>query len=237
MQTGEIVELKEYKPEIENGLANLSPRSEVAVITMLGSLCPVTLGHVQAFVEARKMLVDADGPFAFAEAIGFIGLNGDSHVALKLKAKGQSSLCMADRAKLISLATMELQWLSYSPARFHGTVEQLHKRWPHLTFVQYSLNGADDVLRYRKWRSAGPANRFITMGRPGDTERLAEEVQREQQRPDPQYFVLGPELPDISSTAARTALNGLDMDVLARLLHPSVTQWCIVNGAFSNLKA
>lgn len=32
----------------------------VAVVTLLGSLCPITLAHVQAFDEARKLLLLLD---------------------------------------------------------------------------------------------------------------------------------------------------------------------------------
>ncbi len=37
--------------------ARLPPGSPVAVVSMVGSLCPVTLAHIQAYHEARAMLL------------------------------------------------------------------------------------------------------------------------------------------------------------------------------------
>ena len=49
--------------KLDGVLANVEPGSRVGVVTMLGSLCPVTLGHVQAFVEARRLLLGEAGGF------------------------------------------------------------------------------------------------------------------------------------------------------------------------------
>ena len=165
--------LEGCKHDTELSLAGLPPGSQVAVITMLGSLCPITLGHVQGFIEARKALVGD----SFADAIGLIALYQDYQVASKLAATGQESLCMADRAELVSIATSELPWLGYC-SRSRRVIDQLRQRWPQLAFIEYSSNGADDVLimKYEKWQYAAPNSRFITMGRPGDTEWLDEFV-------------------------------------------------------------
>ena len=45
--------------KLDGILANVEPGSRVGVVTMLGSLCPITLGHVQAFVEARRLLLNS----------------------------------------------------------------------------------------------------------------------------------------------------------------------------------
>ena len=89
-------------------------------------------------------------------------------------------------------------------------------------------------MKYEKWQYAAPNSRFITMSRPGDTERLDEAVSRD--KPDPRYFVMGPELPGVSSTRARDALNTLDTEVLHQLLNPGVKQWCIDRQAFARAK-
>merc|ERR1712050_257152 len=49
---------------------------------------------------------------------------------------------------------------------------------------------------------------------------------------DRRNCILGPELPDISSTAVREALGRLDMEALESMLHPSVAQWCLDNGVY-----
>jgi hypothetical protein len=74
--------------------------ARVAVCTMQGSLCPVTLGHINMFVEARALLCDTHprtsalrprpkGLHKYYTMVGFIYLNGDQHVRSKLAAKGQ----------------------------------------------------------------------------------------------------------------------------------------------------
>ena len=51
-------------PQLESEAHALSAQLEcleqgtrVAVVTLLGSLCPITLGHVQGFEEARRILL------------------------------------------------------------------------------------------------------------------------------------------------------------------------------------
>merc|ERR1719235_2450453 len=53
--------------------------STVAVVSMLGSICPITLAHVQCYEEARKLLLDqtpaVPRPEAlepFAACVGFL---------------------------------------------------------------------------------------------------------------------------------------------------------------------
>ena len=47
---------------------------------------------------------------------------------------------------------------------------------------------------------------------------------------DAGYLVMGPELPDISSSAAREALARGDRARAAALLHPAVLEWCEKHG-------
>ena len=68
------------------------------------------------------------------------------------------------------------------------------------------------------------------MGRPGDTERVLAGARDAGLDLDDGNFVMGPELPNISSTAARAALAQKDMPALKRLLHPRVAAWCLENG-------
>lgn len=221
----------------EECLQNVAPGQNVAIIRMVGSFCPFTLGHAQAFIEARRILVDPESKYrpaqleSFSEAIGFIGLNGDGHVAHKLAAKGESSLTCKKREHLIELATADVPWLGTCGSL--RSTSKLEERWPHINFVSFYLNGADDVVKYAKWRSASAKNRYITMGRPGDTNKVIRGVSKMGSKsPDPQHFIIGPELPDISSTLARQAIREARMDVLEGLLHPDVAAWCVADGAF-----
>jgi len=60
-------------------LDELPAGASVAVVTLLGSLCPITRGHVAAFEEARRQMRAGSGRLEpFQECIGFISLNGDT---------------------------------------------------------------------------------------------------------------------------------------------------------------
>eukprot|EP00443_Scrippsiella_acuminata_P018117 CAMPEP_0115246836 /NCGR_PEP_ID=MMETSP0270-20121206/41236_1 /TAXON_ID=71861 /ORGANISM="Scrippsiella trochoidea, Strain CCMP3099" /LENGTH=231 /DNA_ID=CAMNT_0002662071 /DNA_START=100 /DNA_END=795 /DNA_ORIENTATION=- len=212
----------------------LPARTEVAVVTLLGSLCPVTRGHVQGFLEAREVLLGRseltpEGLECFGQVVGFISLNSDRHVGQKMMQKGQALLDIRTRQHLVKLAIEEYTWLA-TERREGESLEQLKQRWPQLRFVHFRMNGADDVANHRKWVMSDAQNRFITMGRPGFTEKVVHGMTTD--NVDPRHFILGPELPDISSTAVREALGRRDMEALEQLLHPSVAQWCLSKGAY-----
>merc|ERR1719336_497252 len=61
---------------------------------------------------------------------------------------------------------------------------------------------------------------MITMLRPGSSDAIRKAVAGAKVAPE--HFLLGPELPDISSTAAREASARGDIDALLVLLHPAV---------------
>lgn len=212
-------------------LAQLPAGSNVAVVTMLGSLCPVTLSHVASFVEARSLLLNESSHprparlETFAEVLGFVSLNDDFHVARKLRQNGLASLDRASRLHLVQLAVADLPWMGCE-AHEGISLARLSQRWPQLRFWEFTMNGADDVVKYRKWAWAGPNRRFLTMGRPGSTAQVLEGMRAAGIDPDDGHFVLGPELQDISSTAARRALAAGDELAVARMLHPDVADWC-----------
>ena len=61
------------------------------------------------------------------------------------------------------------------------------------------MNGADDVLKYRKWESACPQRRMITMSRPGFDAELTEQLRAAgMPAAGTTDFVRGPEMPDCS---------------------------------------
>lgn len=223
------------RPSFGPILDALPKGSRVALVTMVGSLCPVTLGHVQGFLEARRIFLGEKGVprpkhlEAFDEVVGLLALNSDGHVRGKLAQMGEQYLCYEERRRLVELATADYLWLEYD-AREFGRLEH---RWPALEFVHYSLNGADDVLKYRKYTWGGPRSRYITMGRPGDTAGVRKGMEKAGVDPERGYFILGPELPDISATAARRKLrSGEDEAGLQELLHPDVINWCKTNGPY-----
>jgi len=142
---------------------------------------------------------------------------------------------------LIERATSNQPWVAPLVRRGDGfkpntadtheaAVAYLTSCYPSLTFVTWWLNGADDVVKYKKWEKAGENSRRITMGRPGDTEAVAAAIQ---QTPlDPNHFLLGPEMPDVSSTKVRALLRARDDRALTDMLHPAVMAWCYENSPY-----
>jgi len=220
--------------EIAPLLDKLAAGTHVAVVTLLGSLCPVTLGHIQGFLEARKILLAEPGVRrparleAFGEVLGFISLNGDGHVGRKVAAQAQRALDMDQRRHLVSLATEEYPWIQQE--RNEGrTLSELTSWWSQLNFVHFCMNGADDVVKYRKYSWSSPRNRFITMGRPGYTEAVVEGIRDSQIDVEAGYFILGPQLEDVSSSAVREALVQGNDAALRGLLNERVADWCLAN--------
>jgi len=227
--------------KVDAVLENLADGTKVGVVTLLGSLCPVTLGHVQAFEEARKILLAEPGVArparleTFGEVLGFVSLNGDRHVGSKLRQKGEACMDLATRWHLVELALEDHGWMELE-GREGSTIDSLRARWPGLEFVHFCMNGADDVVRYRKYAWASPRARFITMGRPGFTGKVLEGMASCGVDPEAGHFILGPELPDISSTRARQALAASDFQTLEHMLHPRVIDWCLRSGPYSSGK-
>ena len=221
-------------------LAELPMGTNVAVVTLLGSLCPITTGHTQTFEVARRLLLQEseDGKEAllrpaalerFGEVVGFISLNGDRHVEAKLTKKKQPSLDIQQRRHLVNLATSGWNWIGQED-REGSCLQTLRSCMPHLTFIHFFMNGADDVRKYRKWTWADANNRYLTFGRPGDTDAVVNAALRDHIDLDAGYFVMGPELPDVSSTDARIALARGDVVQARRHLHPPVLEWLLAQG-------
>mmetsp|Transcript_70228 Transcript_70228/g.142160 ORF Transcript_70228/g.142160 Transcript_70228/m.142160 type:complete len:247 (-) Transcript_70228:18-758(-) len=211
----------------------------VAVVTMTGSCCPITDAHCMAFDCARELLLGTDerrpvAPETFGEVLGLLSLNGDKHVGEKLRMKGLPAISYWDRAELTTLATSERPWMDFNPLREPHAVQALQHRWVNLRFIRYALNGADDVCKFQKWRGCTEHRRSITMGRPGFTKQVIDGARRHGVPLDTGYFIVGPELPDISSTAVRQALQEEHgkppeeaLERLTGLLHPRVAAWLL----------
>merc|ERR1712100_1017821 len=99
-------------------LGGLPPKSKVAVITMTGSCCPVTLAHIHCFIAAKQIFLgEAERPReleTFDAALGFLSLNPDSHVRWKMSQKGEKAISFRDRAHLVELATDSYMWMSFN---------------------------------------------------------------------------------------------------------------------------
>ncbi|CAJ1330384.1 unnamed protein product [Effrenium voratum] len=211
--------------------------SLVAVVTMTGSCCPITRAHSLAFESSRDLLLRPRAASErYTEVLGLLSLNGDRHVGEKLRSKGQEPIPLVQRGELVRLAAQDLPWMDLNPGREHSVAEELQTAFPRLRFHRFAMNGADDVYKYQKWRSCGPERRMITMGRPGFTAKVLEHAQREKVL-DQGYFLMGPELPDISSTAVRLALKENDGAALETLLHPKVAAWLLRSGIYGSSTA
>jgi len=220
-------------------LKGLPDGTQVAVVTLLGSLCPITSSHVEGFHEARRILLAEEGVKrpdqleVFGAVLGYISLNGDRYVGSKMQSNGQPLLDYSKRRELVRLATSDDDWIEDEQHEGFTVGRVLPERYPTLSFTHFCMNGADDVVKYGKWAYASKANRFITMGRAGYTEQVLEGMSRS--GVDPSHFLLGPELPDCSSTAVRHALacrDAASLELLSSLLHPKVKEWLLDNGPY-----
>ena len=93
-------------------------------------------------------------------------------MARKLGQHGLGYIKRAYREHLIRLSLSEHTWLSFSPMSEAAAMIKLQQPWTKLCFIQYNVNGTDDVIKFRKWERCSSDNRFITMERPGFTEKL-----------------------------------------------------------------
>ena len=219
-------------------LAALPANANVAVVTMRGSLCPITLGHVRCFEEARQLLLGLGpgtlpaGVEPFAHTVGFLSLNPDHHLRSKFAGKREKPLGLADREMLVRVATAEMAWLELSTCKQiinSRDVARLRGQFPQLNFDHFDMNGADDVVKYSKWTRAGPSHKMITMGRTGSTLALLRGMARVGiAATGSADFLLGPELPDVSSTKLRAASQRGDQAELLTLCHSKVAEWMLV---------
>ena len=223
----------------ESVLGDLPDGSLVAFVTMLGSLCPVTRAHLQMFEEAQKLLLLEPRPDLglgpYDACLGRISLNPDRYVGQKLDERNEMApLSQDQRRELVNLAISDagMQWVKHGDA---DDLKRLKRQWPRLRFDWAVLNGADDVVKYKKWRMhEGEGSIMITMGRPGSMEELKQGLLADGVQ-ESASFVLGPDLPDISSTAARAAALGRNREELVRHVHPTVADWLLTTTTLEKL--
>jgi len=228
-------------------MAQLPDGGRVAVISYQGSFCPITLAHVGCPIEARNILLGLPTSVArpakletFHAVVGFVNCNADSFVSSKLSKKVPPVPIIPynDRMMLIDMATKEYDWL-WAHNNPRGALHDLTKAYPKLLFVPCNLCGADDAIKYQKWKGVTPMRRVICLGRPADpgldngTEGVRKRMAADGVDADAGLFVLGPELPDISSSAVRKAFVENDLVKLRECLHPSVMEWNLNAGPYA----
>jgi hypothetical protein len=133
-----------------------------------------------------------------------------------------------DRRALVQMAIDKesRSWIRFSPLGWQHELLRLQKQFPQLRFTHFDLGGADDAVRYQKWVQAGPDCRMIVMQRPGSTGELRRGVQDAGMTEfGTEHFIIGPEMPAISSTAARAASRRHDHLTLLQLCDPPVADW------------
>eukprot|EP00930_Biecheleria_cincta_P088478 TRINITY_DN77720_c0_g1_i1.p1 TRINITY_DN77720_c0_g1~~TRINITY_DN77720_c0_g1_i1.p1 ORF type:complete len:335 (-),score=54.96 TRINITY_DN77720_c0_g1_i1:95-1099(-) len=242
-----------------SGLVSGAPEnSRIAVVTMQGSMCPVTRAHVDAVLEARKLLRGLKSRLAevaqrpkqlpkFDIVIGFIGVNEDDYVSSKLGGRTHSAgFLHADvRRELIDLATSKHDWI-VSCSNIWKCAQELLDVFPKRDIAWYELDGADVALKSRTWNKAWKGRRYACVGRPADPgmDNGTEAVIRNMEEADKgltsewyhqgNYLIL-PELPAISSTKVRRAVQKKETAALKKLVHADVAR-CLLDKSFRATK-
>lgn len=217
-------------------LARLNGPRRVAVVTLCGSLCPITKAHLQALIQARRLLRDKTTTVkrpanleSFDAVVGAVSLNSDRHVGAKLRRKGDASLSLVQRRQLVKMAIRPYNWLAYETAE-GALLPRLRRRFPHLEFVHFSVNGADDVLGFHKYLTAREDKRIISMGRPGMSWAVELAAAEHGINLDAGRFVIGPELADTSSSKVRLALQSGNYEEAEKMLPPGTYNWLVDHG-------
>ena len=203
-------------------LPSLAAGERLAIVNLRGSLAPVTRGHILTLTTSRDLLLGGTTPAgSYHGVIGCATLNSDGHVSAKVRAKGLGDvpLRLDERIKLVELAATDHPWLFVAKSGGAAVKAAVSAARPDLVVDYFEVNGADDVMKYRKWNWGGV--KLITMNRPGSTAQLTAALAADGVS-ESADFIIGPELPDISSTAARAAARRGDRAVLITLLHDNV---------------
>jgi hypothetical protein len=245
---------------IESLLDALPPHSNIAVITFVGSLCPPTVAHVEAVLEAKRLVlkesVGKKGEHVVPDAVvACISVNPDNYVARKVarsnneqaQARDKQSLGSAsphgfftarERQRMLRLSTAEhAKWIEVCPNAW-ARAEQIRFMFQtQHAITRYEIDGADVALKTRSWTRARKQDRYIAIGRPESspgaddgTAALLAELEREKVDLSAGLFLVSRELPPVSSSRVRRALATDDHETLRELMHPAVLDWLVEKG-------
>lgn len=237
-----------------NMVSESPEKSRIGMVTLQGSMCPVTRAHVNAVLEARKMLLGRKSRLTqvaqrpkklskFDIVIGFIGVNEDDYVSSKLGGRTYSKgfLHADTRRELIDLATAKHDWI-VSCNNIWKCAQELLDSFPKREISWYELDGADVALKSQTWNKAWKGRRYACVGRPADADmdNGTEAVIRSMEEADKglasewyhqgNYLIL-PELPAISSTKVRAAIQNKETAALKKLVHADVAR-CLLDSNF-----
>jgi hypothetical protein len=226
----------------------LRPSSEVAVITYVGSFCPITVAHVLCMVETKKLIMNELSEFPCAMprpriepppalVIAYISVNRDTYVESKMQRMGEVAISANYRRMLIDLAVEDISWIC-SHTYAWAALEELKIVFPRLRFIHYEVDGADVALKNCVWRHCSDRERRVAMGRacadsePNPTQEIIARAQEDGVNFEAGHFLIGPELPDISSSRARACLRAGNIAALRNMLHPRVLDWNLSAGPY-----
>lgn len=240
--------VEEAVAAIKGSVQNMPVGSRIALVTLQGSMCPVTLAHLDSLEEARRFLLNVESKRqqvaerpkqlpVFDHVLGFLGANDDGHVAGKFGGRRASAgfMPLRDRMELVDLAIADYDWI-VSCDNIWKCAQALLDEFPDRGIIWFEIDGADVVLRSRTWNRAWEGRRYACVGRPSEegkdngTEAVLRCLEEDGKGPGSDWynegsFLLLPELPDISSTKVREALRAQDTAALEGLVHPGVARW------------
>ena len=240
-----------YKNHFNNvirTLNSLPPNSKVAILELVGSLCPIHKGHVDTLVESRKMILNQqmqypppdpyNKPILFNDTqpfdyvIGIINQNPDSHVRSKMAEKDPENgeyIDVINRNLLSRMAVLDYDWCLADYGVRNFTMGKYKNK---LEFIKFEISGTDDSLKYQKHINDGSydeKNRLLIILRrdeknPKDNQKLLSSLETHGYNPDipDRLIVVGPMLPDISSSKIREALKTKNNIVLDTMLNKCV---------------
>lgn len=219
------------------GLLDALPEgSRVAVLVLHGSFNPITRAHTMMLDQAKQMLLDPTvSNDNFSEVIALV-LPHDDFDVRKLLPQGFRDYWfrLEDRLSMINDVTVGTPWVMTADDNGNAiNLFELRQDYPNLQFLDYIVEGADAIFEWRRWEWVDldiNTCRVICVGRPGYTDAVHDAVdQFVAENPHLSYlatgrggFLMGPELPNISSTDARELARRKDRQELIKLVHPLV---------------
>jgi hypothetical protein len=173
--------------------------------------------------------------------IAYISVNPDYYVESKMQKIGEVAISEKNRRMLVDLAVEDIAWIS-SLRNAWAALAELKASFSNLKFIHYEVDGADVALKNHTWRRCSEHSRRVAMGRAcadgeaNPTQQIIALAQQDGIDIAAGHFIIGPELPDISSSRARAALRAGDLAALRGMLHPRVLDWNLTAGPYNVLR-